>query len=92
MLPIYDGVSGYRIVNNVKHGEMDDEFKNTALATEARDSVFTEKMTTNGNLYTQLRYQEYHIRALQAELCSLKVAAAMRPVDVKTNKTGQPYA
>ena len=71
---------------------MEDAFMNFALATAARDEAFTELTTKNGNLSTQLRQQEDQIWALQAKLCNLNVAAATWSIDVKTNKTGQPYA
>ena len=65
---------------------------NFALATSKRDADFTKLTTMNGNLSIQLRHQEGYIQALKSELCNLKVAAEMGPVEVKTNKKGQPYA
>ena len=64
---------------------------NFMSTTEARDAAFTELTTVNGNLSTKLRHQEDQIRASQAKLCNLKVSAAMRPIDVKTNKKRQTY-
>ena len=70
------GAARYGTAHNVKSGDMEDYFMNFVSDTEARDASFTEIITTHGNLYTQLRQQEYQIRALQAKLFNLKVAAA----------------
>ena len=85
------GVVGYGSANNVKHSEMEDSFMNFASATATRYSEFTKLKTTSGNFSTQLRQQEDQIRALQAKLCQLKVAAATRNVEGGTNKTAPPY-
>ena len=58
------GAAGYRSVNNFKHSEMEDAFKDFASATSTRDTAFTELTTKNGNLSTQLKQQEDQIRAL----------------------------
>ena len=65
---------------------------NFVLATAVSYVAFTKLVTTNGNLSVKLRQQEDHIRVLRSELCNLKVAAATRPVDVKTNMKGKPYS
>ena len=66
---------------------------NFESAAAARGVAFTDLTTTNGNLSTQLRQQEDHIKSLQAELFNLKVAAETRITDVRlSNKTLQPYA
>ena len=70
------GAAGYGSSNNVKHIVMEDSSMHLASATEARDAAFTKLTKTNGNLSTKLRQQEDQIRALQAKLCNLKVAAA----------------
>ena len=85
------GAPGYGSAKHFKHREMEDVFMNLVSDTEARDTYLTNMMTTNGNLSTQLTQQEYQILALQDELCNIKVASATQPVNVKTNKTGQPY-
>ena len=71
---------------------MEDYFMNLTSTPEARDAEFTKLTTKNVNMYTQLRQQENQIRALQAELCNLKVKAETRTTKVKVNsKGGQPY-
>ena len=85
------GAVGYGSDINVKHGEIEDAFMNFASATASRGTAFTNITMTNGNLSTQLRQQEDKIWALQAELCNLKVAAEMKNVEGKTNKTAPPY-
>ena len=88
-----EGAADYSSVNNVKHGEMEDAFMHFASETAVRDAAFTELTTTNGNLSTQLRHQKDQIRALQAELCNLKVAAETRTTNVKgNNKVVHLYA
>ena len=72
------GVEWDGSANNVKYGEMEYAFMNFVLATADQDAAFTELTTTNRNLSTQLRQQEDHIWAPQAELCNLKVASAMK--------------
>ena len=86
------GAIGCESANNVKHGKMEDDFMIFALDTAARDATFTKLMKTSGNLSTQFSQEEDQIRAFQAKLCNLKVAVETRYVDVKNNKTGQPFA
>ena len=57
------GATGYGSTKNVKHGEMEKKFMNFASAMAARDAVFTELTTMNGNL-TQLRHKEDQIQSL----------------------------
>ena len=76
----------------MKHCEIEDYFMNFALATTAWDAAFIELTTTDGNLSTQLRQQEDHIQAFQAELCNLKVAAATLSTYMEVNNKGvHPY-
>ena len=70
------GSAGYGSAKNVKHGEIEDDFMNLALATSARDSEFTKLKKQNGNFSTQLRQQEDQIQTFQSILCNKKVAAA----------------
>ena len=66
---------------------------NFTSAMAARDVAFTKLTTTTRNLSIQLRHQEDHIQALQAELCNLEVVESMQTNAVKLNNTGgQPYA
>ena len=58
------GAAGYGTANYVKYGKIEDAFMNFASATAARGAYFTNITTMNGNLSTQLRYKEGHIRAL----------------------------
>ena len=67
----------------VKLGEMEDTFMNFVLATAAHDAAFTKLTMTTGNQSKQLRLQEYHIWALQVELCNLKVATATQTTEGK---------
>ena len=67
---------------------MEDTFMNSVLATAARDAAFTKLTTTNGNLYTQLKQQEDHIQALQAELRNLKLVAETLTSEVKGSNKG----
>ena len=62
---------------------MEDTYMNFALTTAAQDENFNKLTTINGNLSTQFSNQEDQIRALQAELCNLKVAASNRPTKVE---------
>ena len=78
-----EGATGYGITNNVKYGEMEDAFMSFALATVVRNADPTNMMTTNGKFPNQSRHQEDRIRALQAELCNLKLAAATRTSKLK---------
>ena len=61
---------------------------NSASATAARDAAFTELTTTNGNISTKLSQQEDNIRAVQAELCKLKVVSATRTTNEKEKNKG----
>ena len=54
---------------------MEDPFVNSASVMAARDEAFTKLTITNGSISAQLRQQEDQSRALQAELCNLKVLA-----------------
>ena len=83
--------AGYGSAKNVKHVEMEDFLINFLYATAVEGADFINLTTTNGNLFTPFRQQEDHIQALQAKLFNLKVAAATRPVNMKTNKTGHLY-
>ena len=67
----------------MKHGEMEDTFMHFALENESHDAEFTKLTTTTGNQSKQLRLQEYHIWALQVELCNLKVATATQTTEGK---------
>ena len=69
------GAVGYDSAKNVKHSEIADAFMNFAPATAAHDAAFTELTTTNRNMSRKSRQQEDQIRALQVELCNLKIAA-----------------
>ena len=60
------GAAGYGSANNVKHEKMEDDFMHFVSETASRDADFIKMTTTNGNLSTQLRQQEYHIRVLKA--------------------------
>ena len=47
----------------------------------------------NGNLSTQLRQKKYQIRALQTDLCNIRVEASTQTTKVKGNrKVEQSYA
>ena len=85
-----EGEAGYGRANNVKHGEMEDEFMEFALKLKmaARDASFTELKTANGNLTTQLRNQKDQIWSLQEEMCNLRVAAAVQTTEVKGPNKG----
>ena len=66
---------------HLKHGEMEETFMNFVSATAERDAAFTELTTTDTNLTTQLRQQEDQILDLQADMCNLKVLAAVKTTE-----------
>ena len=66
----------------IKRREIEDAFIKFSSETAARDSAFTDLITTNGNLPRTLRQKEEHIRVLQAEMCNLNVVAAAQTTDI----------
>ena len=86
------GATGYVSAKQLKHSKMEDAFMSFVPATSARDAVFVDTTTMNGNLTTQLGQKEDHIRYPQAEMCNLKVAEETRTADGGGSRNGGEHS